>query len=100
MFEDKDRKNAPRGMFDEPPQEEKPKEFRGMFEEEAASHHMTKKKQTIIAAGLIVLVLAGMVTMIIMRRKWNRSILARYMAAPRSAWSVSCRLDEPQGELL
>ena len=93
-----DNKNKPRttrGMFDDE-QKEEPKTYSGMFAEDEAAHHMTKKKQTVIAVVLIVLVFAGMVAMIIARRKWNRSILARYMAAPRSAWSETSPAGSPE----
>ncbi len=78
--------------------EKEEKHYHGMFEEDRAGHHMTKKKERAIIIIVIIVALAIAVTFFIMRLKWQRSILARYMASPgRPAYS-DCLLHAPSRE--
>ena len=94
-----DRERGKRGAESEstPPPESKPveeKHYRGMFEEERASHKMTKKKEKTIAIVVVFLAVVIAVLVLILRVRWQRQLLARYMSAPEAPWSVTA-LAEP-----
>ena len=94
-----DRERGKRGMEAERPAQAEngngEKHYRGMFEEDRASHKMSKKKEKTIAIIVVIIALVFAVTALILRVKWQRERLARYMALPRGAWSVCCRADAP-----
>ena len=94
-----DRERGKRGAETEtpPPEESKPveeKHYRGMFEEERASHKMTNRKEKTIAVVVVVLGLLIAVLVLILRVKWQRQLMSRYMSAPKAPWSVSCLTED------
>ena len=69
------------------------KHYHGMFEEDRSSHRMSKKKEKTIVVVVIVLVVIIAVAALILRVKWQRRVLARYMSAPSAPGSVSAFAD-------
>ena len=84
-----------RGKREAPPkEEEEPKQYVGMFAEDRASHRMTKKKEKTIAVVVVVVALVVTVLLLILRVKWQRQLMSRYMSAPKAPWSVSCLTED------
>ncbi len=98
---DNDKRNAPRGMFDEAPKEDGPKRTGGMFEEDRAAHGMTKKKEKAIVIVVIIVALIAIAVIAYLTFKWRHDAFARrYLAAPKSAWSTVSTADAPQTDSL